>query len=66
MKIKKAFLDILLDIREQEYENLSMTDIREEVDTFMFEVRLIMNKVLYLKKYFYITFKILFSDIISS
>lgn len=31
---KKAFLDML--ISEKERSNLSMLDIREEVDTFMF------------------------------
>lgn len=43
---KKAFLDILLDLSETGDKPLSVADIREEVDTFMFEVRLADLKIL--------------------
>ncbi|KAK7579864.1 hypothetical protein V9T40_000493 [Parthenolecanium corni] len=36
-RTKKAFLDMLLDASEKDNHSLSVQDIREEVDTFMFE-----------------------------
>ena len=35
---KKAFLDILLDVNENEKIPMTNTELREEVDTFMFAV----------------------------
>ena len=32
-----AFLDMLLDVKQQNSDNISFDDIQEEVDTFMFE-----------------------------
>lgn len=40
IKVRSALLDMLLEANEKG-ENLSDTDIRDEVNTFMFEVRII-------------------------
>lgn len=37
-KEKKAFIDILLDMSDKSENAFSIVDIREQVDTFMFEV----------------------------
>lgn len=36
---RKAFLDFLIEFSEQDPTSMTDLDIREEVDTFMFEVR---------------------------
>lgn len=38
-KERRAFLDMLLNARDEDGKTLSYTSIREEVDTFMFEVQ---------------------------
>lgn len=59
IKKKKAFLDVLLQSTGTDGKPLTNIDIREEVDTFMFEVliSLILN---YHIKYMYLMFNILY------